>query len=488
MGQVDDSFDRPPGGVVAAAGFSAFVRVACALLAVLAGGACGGEREPRHVIVLSFDTARADHFGFMGNRRVQTPRLDALAEESIVLEQLTTVVPETLSAHTTLLTGLYPHHHGVARNAYRVNAENRMLPEMLAEHDFHSAGFVSAFVLDDRFEFAQGFDHYDQNFDQLIPSGVLDYVQRSATSTTDAAIAYLRERGTPERLFLFVHYFDPHQPFVAPDRFAEMYDVDPDVSLPSLQDLAAQVASGTGDGDAVLSQYIRLYGAQITYLDEQVGRLIDFLREEILDDAILVIVSDHGENFAEHGARLYFQHAALVFQTTSHCVGLLRLPGGARGGARISAPASNVDITPTVLSLLGIPVPDGLDGRPLALRAGESTGAPRPVFTQASGPIYSNDGALPWANANKARSIREGRFKLIQDPILRRELLFDVEADAAEKHDLLASPTPETAARAKALRERLQAWVGSADPLPSEFVEMNKDDTIKKLRALGYLE
>ncbi|MEN8162154.1 MAG: sulfatase-like hydrolase/transferase, partial [Myxococcota bacterium] len=139
--------------------------------ALLAAG-CAEPSEPdddtpRHVVLITLDTTRADHFGFMGNGEVATPALDALAEESIVLADLTTAAPSTLASHTTLFTGTYPNRHGVLRNGYTVNAENEMLPELLAARGFRTAGFVSAFVMSDRFDFAQGFAHYDQYFDQL---------------------------------------------------------------------------------------------------------------------------------------------------------------------------------------------------------------------------------------------------------------------------------------------------------------------------------
>ena len=171
--------------------------------------------------------------------KVKTPALDALARESVVLGDFMSVAPSTLASHTTLFTGQYPNRHGVPRNGYRVNDLNRMLPEILNEYGFHTAGFVSAFVMSNRFNIAQGFDHFDEYFDQLIPeSRTTDYVQRSAASTTDAAIRYLEDVGVPERLFLFVHYFDPHQPYAAPRSFVEMYDPSPGEPLTSLADLA----------------------------------------------------------------------------------------------------------------------------------------------------------------------------------------------------------------------------------------------------------
>jgi arylsulfatase A-like enzyme len=441
-------------------------------------------RPPRHVILISLDTTRADHFGFMGNREVKTPTLDALARESVVMVDFTSAAPSTLASHTTLFTGQYPNRHGVARNGYRVNDLNRMLPEILEGYGFHTAGFVSAFVLSNRFNFAQGFDHYDQYFDQLISESQIDYVQRSAASTTDAAIRYLEDLGVPERLFLFVHYFDPHQPYAAPRSFVEMYDPSPDEPLPGLADLAKPSAGNRSARQASLERYAQRYASEISYMDREVGRLIAYLRKAgILDDAVFVVTSDHGENFWEHDVEFFFQHAAWVYQTTVHSVGMIRLPDARNGGARLTTPSSNIDILPTVLDLLGAPLPNGIDGRALDLMGDRST-RDRQLFGQATAALTPLDSS----NKRNARFVREGKYKLIQTPYMGAEALYDLESDPAETENLLSAPTEEVEETARQLRRALEGWIESADPLPSTFEGMENEDTIRKLRSLGYLK
>jgi arylsulfatase A-like enzyme len=151
------------------------VRLITWLTAILLLTTCsrepGFEETARHVILISMDTARADHFGFLGSHRAATPRLDELADESIVFTDCMTVVPTTLASHTSLFTGKYPHHHGVARNGFTVNQANQMLPEILKRAGFFTAGFAGSFALDSAFGFDQGFDHYDQDFDRLRSAG-----------------------------------------------------------------------------------------------------------------------------------------------------------------------------------------------------------------------------------------------------------------------------------------------------------------------------
>jgi arylsulfatase A-like enzyme len=437
---------------------------------------------PRHVVLITLDTTRADHFGFMGNDTVATPALDALAAESIVLDDLMTATSSTLASHTTLFTGTYPSRHGVLRNGFPVNEQNQMLPEILAGQGFHAAGFVSAFVMSDRFDFAQGFAHYDENFDQLIPDGGIEYLQRSAASTTDAVIRYLDTTGVPERLFLFVHYFDPHQPYAAPQEFVERYDPAPE-ALPS--DPAEQLRQLTGtDRIEALRPYAWRYAAEVTYLDEQVGRLLAYLRSSgVLDAALLVVTSDHGENFWEHGSDELFQHHKWVYQTVVHAPALIRLPGGKGGGTRFAAPASHVDLLPTILETLAVPAPEATEGAALDLL--ERAERPdRPFFGEATGPRWP--GGSP--DQRNARFVREGRFKLIQTPYAGTEELYDLAADPGESENLLASPTPDVTATADRLRQRLADWIAAADPLPSTFGGMEKSDTIEKLRSLGYIE
>ncbi|MEN8161802.1 MAG: sulfatase-like hydrolase/transferase, partial [Myxococcota bacterium] len=378
----------------------------------------------------------------------------------------------------------YPNRHGVLRNGYTVNAENEMLPELLAARGFRTAGFVSAFVMSDRFDFAQGFAHYDQYFDQLIPESGVEYLQRSAGSTTDAAIRYLEESGVPERLFLFVHYFDPHPPYVAPEEFVARYDPAP-AALPADpgQVLQSQAHAGA-DRATALQPYAWRYAAQITYLDREVGRLLAHLRETgILDDALLLVTSDHGENFWEHDAEVLFQHHKWVYQTTVHALGLVRLPGGRGGGTRLEAPASHVDLLPTLLAQLGLDASDAVQGVALDLLGGREAPA-RPLFGLATGPHWP--GGPP--RQQNARFVREGRFKLIQTPDAGTEALYDLAADPGETENLLATPSAEAAATAERLRAALGAWWDASDPLPAAFGGMEKNDTIEKLRSLGYIE
>ena len=461
---------------------------AIASITLLLTAGCAGPVDPpraRHVVVISLDTTRADHFGFLGNVQVTTPQMDALAEESIVFTDFMTVAPTTLASHTSLFTGTYPHHHGTPRNGFMVNPANEMLPEILKAEGFHTAGFAGSFALDRRFDFAQGFDHYDQVFDLLIDQDGVDQNQRSATQVTDAALAYLDQTGVPDRLFLFAHYFDPHRPYDAPPEFVERYDPEPAGDLPPIADLKEAGRYPPDDKARHAERHIRRYAAEISYMDAELGRLFDGLRErDVLDNALLIVTSDHGETFLEH--REQFDHGAEVYQTTIRAVGLIRLPGAELGGTRVEQPASNIDLLPTALQWLGLTIPEGVDGTPIDLGAPDAA-SPRRQFGQATKPAGDVEADQRWANMRKARFVRHGPFKFIQTPHRDTEELYHLLADPGERNDLLRDPTAQARALADELRQALESWAASAAPLPSTFERPQRDETIRRLRSLGYV-
>lgn len=460
---------------------------------LLAGCSGPAERPPRHLVLVSLDTARADHFGFLGSTAVKTPRLDALARESIVFTDAMTVVPTTLASHTSLFTGLYPQRHGTPSNGFLVNRQNEMLPELLQRAGFHTAGFAGSFALDRRFGFPQGFDHWDESFDVLVGEPGVDQNQRNAEAVNRAVLRYLDGLEVPERLFLFVHYFDPHLPYAPPAPFDRLYDAAGREGLPTIDELKQQLDALDPERLAdVLRRHELQYAGEISYLDQQLGRLLDELeRRGILDDALLVITSDHGETHREHYDR--FSHGLAVYDTTLRSVLLLRLPKARRAGTVIERLVASIDVLPTVLSLLRLPLPERLDGEAIALDPAAPPPAGLRRFGQATQPRRGVPQDPRWPNRYKARCVREGRFKLIQTPYQKSEELYDLAADPGETRDLLArgsaaSPSPEVLDLADRLRAQLEAWSAAADPLPSRFEPAHREETLNRLRALGYVE
>jgi arylsulfatase len=310
--------------------------------------------------------------------------------------------------------------------------------------------------------------------------------ERPAESVTRAVVDYLDRSGVPEHLFLFVHYFDPHAPYEAPPPYDTMYDPSGREGLPNWLTVRQEGLVKPGSHSEVADRMARQYGAEISYMDHHVGRLLDELRGRgILDDALLVVTSDHGENFWEHGA--VFDHGWSTYQTTMRGVGIIHLPRAALAGKRIGGVTANIDILPTVLDLLDIPPPDGIDGERIDLARAAEKPLDRVRFGQAAKPWQEVETDPRWTNMTKARCVRAGKYKLVQVPYAGREELFDLEADPAEQVDLSSSDDPRIAAVARRLRDRLEAWAASARPLPSRFDPSQREETIERLRALGYL-
>ncbi len=453
-------------------------------------GSCGGPRlaegEPRHVILISIDTARADHFGFMGASEAATPRLDAVASQSVVFTDYMTVVPTTLASHVTLMTGKYPFHHGTPRNGFMVNRENDMLAEILKRAGFRTAGFAGSFALDKRFDFAQGFDHYDEDFSLLVGERGVDQNQRSAADVTDAVIRYVSDEGVPDRLFLFAHYFDPHQPYMAPPPFDTLHDPRGRAGLVPVSELLRAAETSPAYAAEEARRHEQQYASEISYVDEEVGRLLEALDERgVLDDALLVVTSDHGESMWEHGEE--FDHGEKVYQSTMHALCMFRLPGGRGGGVRSDWPIASTDVLPTVLSALGIDAPAGVDGEAVPLGAPVGPTPERPRFGQATKPWRGVETDPRWTNMLKARCVRAGRYKYVQTPYLGTEELYDLENDPDEGSDLLVTGSGQEAALAAEFRPMLERWAASADPLPSRFEPSQQEETTERLRSLGYL-
>ncbi len=445
----------------------------------------------RHVIIISLDTTRPDHIGCYGNPWISTPYLDRLAAESILFTQYMTVVPTTLPSHTSLFTGTFPHNHGNPQNGYMVNNKNVMLTEILKSTGFQTLGFIGSFALDSRFDFAQGFDHYDQTYERFVGEGKLTEHERSAQSVTRSVISHINSLPSHQSLFLFVHYFDPHKPFEPPAPYDTMYrwDKGDSASPDGRITVSYSCPHSLSEDNWQLSKKAALgYAGEISYMDHHLGELLAYLRQKgILDDAILIVTSDHGENFWEHMP--YFHHGTSTYQTSMRAVCMIRLPRAAHGGTVVKNPLSSIDIMPTVLSYLNIPAPPGIDGKSFDVNNAAASIGDRYVYGQASltKPWKVPEVSSGWPHANKARCIRKGNIIYMQTPYTQTEEFYDLSADPYEQENLLRTPTPEIRSLAHGLKEKLEDWVSAAHPLPSSPEKEKRQETVEKLKALGYL-
>jgi arylsulfatase A-like enzyme len=403
------------------------------------GPAGAGDREPpANVLLITLDTTRADAIGCLGGRPGITPVLDALAAESVVYPNARTVAPITLPSHASMLTGLYPPRHTVRVNSVQaVPASARTLAEAARERGVETAAFVASIVLASHFGLAQGFDVYDEP--PLPPVGVnlpgpVD--RRPATEMANAFKGWFWARDPAQPFLAWVHLYDPHAPY---DPHNPFRDRDP------------------GDG----------YLAEVAAADHAVGEILDALRQrEVLDDTLVVVVADHGEGRGEHGEPT---HSALIYESTMRVPLFVRHHDGNRAGERSDEIVSVVDVFPTAMEALGLPLPAGVDG--ISLYGSARSPADRGVYMESMYGLYS----FEWS-ALAAWADRDGKYVLSSQPEL-----YDVAADPGETRDLLDGRAGDAAE----YREAIEAV------LAAPALERSEDDvaagvTAEHLQGLGY--
>jgi arylsulfatase A-like enzyme len=305
------------------------------------------------LVLITVDTLRADHVAAYGGP-VATPALDRLAAEGVLVERAFTPTPTTGPAHASLFSGWYPWRHGVLDNAVVFAPEQATLAERLQGEGLETAAFVSSYILHPRFGFDRGFDRYEFVATEGLVWRDEEHAEfyARAESTTEQALDWLEpvlERG--RRFFLWVHYFDPHFPYAPPEGFR----------LPPSHrvDLRGKrVPEGVG-GRAALAALVRAYQGEVRYVDAEIGRLIETVRQhDPMGQTAIVVTSDHGEGLGDHGK---LAHGTNLFEELVRIPLILRAPG-LPAGARVSGPVQLEDLYPTLLSILGVAAGDDLDG------------------------------------------------------------------------------------------------------------------------------
>jgi len=400
--------------------------------------------EIRHVILVSLDTTRWDAVSCYGADERITPNLAGLCREGVVFERAYAPSPVTLPSHASMLTGKELPAHGIFDNGRStLGAEHRTLAELLRESGFATGAFVSALVLDSRFGLDRGFDTYD---DEIGAAAVIG--ERRGDLTAARARAWIEEHRH-ERSFLFLHLFDPHAPYQAPEAFVSTIErIHPNAP-----------------------EYVRAYLAEVAFADHCVGLLLAKLRElGLYDESLILVTADHGESQGEHGENT---HGYFIYSSTTRVPLVLKVPGRSTA-LRVAAPVGVVDIAPTIASELGLELDPEIQGRDLSgLIAGRTGPDPGRVLTSISLEPRKYGGS-------SLLGIVAGDFKYIQAP---RPELYDLLRDPYETTNLAAAQ-PQ---RARELRERLRLALEAASSatLPEQLAVDN--DTIRKLQSLGYV-
>ncbi len=389
-----------------------------------------------NLLLVTFDTTRPDRIGCYGNDAIGTPSLDSLAAAGVLFSNAIAPAPITLPSHASMMTGLYPLHHGARTNGTsRLTDEHVTLAEILSDQGYATAAVVSAVVLGGQFGIDQGFALFEDEMDDRDPARLLLMPQRSADRTTARARAWLRG-AAQGRFFLWVHYFDPHFPYEPPQEY--------------------------------LGGRRHPYDGEIAFADAQLGSLLQLVEELGLSDRTLVVAAgDHGESLGQHGEPT---HAALVYGATMHVPLLMRCGSRLGGGVHVDRTVSLVDLMPTVLSLLGIAAPGGIDGIDLTRPPPDD----RPVYVETLEVLSS----MGWA---PQLGVHHGTLKYI---LGARPELYDLAVDPFEQRDLAA----DRPVGAGAMRRRLTALYGeNLEGATARAIHQPSAETLASLQALGYL-
>jgi choline-sulfatase len=415
-----------------------------------------------NLVFVLIDTLRADHLSAYGYERETSPVIDAIARSGVRFERVRSQASWTKASMASLWTGAYPVRTGVLRYKHALPDAVTMPAEILRNAGFRTAGIWRNGWIAGNFGFAQGFDVYYRP----APSRTPEKLTRRNPSAhpligtdldiTESAREFLHTYGR-ERFFLYLHYMDVHQ---------YLYDQDSAVFGP---------------------EYADAYDNAIRWTDKNVGMLVELLStHDLLDRTLLVVASDHGEAFMEHGRE---GHARGIYREVTEVPLIMRLPGRLPAGIVVEPLVQNVDIWPTLVDLLGLPPLQGAQGTSLVplieAAAGKeaddaSAVAHRPAFAHMDR-TWGRERAEP----RPLVSVTEGRYRLIH-PVTPpgQDQLFDREADPGEQRDL----APDAPERVAAMIERIETYLDSSESPWGAAAEVEIDAMrLEQLRALGYL-
>jgi len=393
----------------------------------------------QNVVLISIDTCRTDYLSCYGYPHKTTPNIDAIADNSIIFENVISPVPLTLPAHASMLTGTIPPYHGVHDNFnYWLGTSNITLAETLKDNGFTTAAIISAFVMDSQFGLNQGFDTYYDRFDRKVNQP--DASERPGRQTSFLAQNWL-EQHKDQRFFLFLHYYDPHTKYEPPEPFASKF----------------------ADN---------LYAGEIAYTDYCIAQVIQKLKDlDLFDSSLLIITGDHGEMLGEHREQ---EHGYFIYQSAIKVPLIFKLPQQ-RKSKNIKDTVSLIDIVPTICSLLDIQVPPQVQGKDLS-----------PYFSGNAKPteqryLYCESLTPTKYGCNPLLGVISEGWKYIQTT---KPELYDTNKNAAESINLIEKHPHRARILQDQIKQVLEQSIPGAD---SDSKAPMDEKTRKRLESLGYV-
>jgi len=388
-----------------------------------------------NVLLITVDTLRADRVSCYDASHLETPHIDRLAEQGVLFTRAFANTSTTLPSHANIMLGVSPLYHGVHENQHFVIREKFLtLAEHLKVSGYTTGAFVGAFPLDRKFGLAQGFDVYDDDFGHR-SSEIKMELERKAEEVTAPASSWVKTQVSP--WFLWIHVYDPHDPYSPPEPYAEKY-----------------AAS--------------LYDGEVAYVDAVIGDFIKELKSaESLENTLVILTGDHGESLGQHGEKT---HGFFAYNTTVWIPLIMTGPGIT--ARKVDRAVSHLDIFPTVCDLLGLKSPEHLQGRSLTAAMRGRRFPERDFYFESLSPHYS----MGWA---PLQGIVSNNVKFIRSPIPE---LYDLEKDFIEEENLAEVRDLSS------FRKQLDEIIARDTSPEAERSGRTLDrSSLEKLRALGYV-
>ena len=403
--------------------------------------------EAPNIVFITVDTTRADRMGFLGSKRGVTPNLDVVAKQGVVFERAYSQAPLTPVSHATIFTGTYPQFHTVTDFGHALPTLLPFVPEILQKSGYHTAAFIGSLILDPKASMApgfdRGFDYFDAGFrpKHSVNESRYETVERRAGDVVRHAMAWLDQNRKPP-FFVWIHLYDPHAPYDPPAPFDTRFK-DP-------------------------------YDGEIGYADASLGKLFAYLRQRgLYEHSLIVMMSDHGESLGAHGEAM---HGIFLYDETIHVPLLFKLPGQLLAGRRVSSRVRLVDVAPTLLSMLSLPLPPTFQGEslvPLMKGVAKTSTLDLPAYAETDYPRR----AFGWS---ALRSLRTSKYLAVRAP---KPELYDESLDREDQRNLAGSSPAVTStlmAQLNDFRDKTASYHDSA-----EKASLTSDQSAN-LAALGY--
>jgi arylsulfatase A-like enzyme len=422
--------------------------------------------KPHPVIIIDIDTLRADHLGCYGYHRDTSPAIDAFAAQAVVFEHAFSQAPNTPPSQTSILTGLYPSTHGMIFDEDKVPDAIVTLAEALSEQDFITAGFHDGGYMSQDFNIGQGFQTYES------------FGGKGLARIGPKVMSWVAEHAE-ENFLLLIHTYDTHTPYAPPEPYRDLFLDGLEAPSPGFEPTpkimeAIRLSVWTDEPQTLPEndmEYARaLYDGGIRYVDTWVGQFLDHLNELGLDErATVVLISDHGEEFQEHGSVLHEK----LYSTVTRVPLIIRLSGDSPH-RRITEVVETIDLMPTILELVGAPQPPGLQGSSLVPLLRGRAGSDGLAFGES--PFFGH-----------RRFVATGVHQLLLTKQSGAVELYNFVDDRHQQADI-ALTEPETTSRLEAEIAGWEGRIAGTSYRSEKDAEDVDPQTLEQLRELGYIQ